>query len=100
MDLSSCTQEVNFITMLLEEMTELQKPSFIYEDNPEENFLTKNRQVGMHTKHIDIFHHFMRDMVEFNDIDIKYIRSEENTADIMTKNTSEADFVEKMKSIT
>ena len=74
MDLSSCTQEVNFITMLLEEMTELQKPSFIYEDNPEENFLTKNRQVGMHTKHIDIHNHFLKYMVEEKDVDIQYIQ--------------------------
>ena len=39
-------------------------------------------------------------MVEYKDIYIHYIRSEDNPADIMTKNTSEADFERHMKIIT
>ena len=39
-------------------------------------------------------------MVEDKDIDIKYIWSKEKPADIMTKNTSEADFLKRMKNIT
>ena len=42
----------------------MEKPSVIYEDNQGAIFLAKNRQVGIRTKHIDILHHFMRDMVE------------------------------------
>ena len=38
-------------------------------------------------------------MVEENDIDIQYIWSEDNPADIMTKNTSEADFARHVKRI-
>ena len=33
----------------------------------------KNSQFGMHTKHIDIHHHFIRDMVEEKDVDVRYI---------------------------
>ena len=66
----------------------MQKPSIIYEDNQGGNFLANNRQVGMRTKHIDICHHFLRDMVEDKDIDIKYIQREENPAYIMTDNNS------------
>ena len=61
--------------MILEEMTELHKPSVVYEDNQGEIFVTKNRQVGMRKKHIDIHHNFLRDMVEYKDMDIKYNRS-------------------------
>ena len=86
--------------MLLREMTKVQKPSVIFEDNQGAIFLVKNRQVGICKKHIDISHHFLRDMVEHKDIDIHYIRSEDNPADIMTKNTSEADFTRHMKIIT
>ena len=98
--LSACAQEVKFVSMLLEEMTEVGKPSVIYEDNQGVIFLAKNRQVGIRKKHIDIRHNFLRDMVEEKDIDIQYIQSEENPADIMTKNTSEADLTRHMRRIT
>ena len=39
-------------------------------------------------------------MVEDKDSDIQYIWSEDNPADIMSKNTSEADFASHMKRIT
>ena len=61
--LSECTQEVNFVSMLLEEMKEVQKPSVIYKDNQGAIFLMKNKQVGIHTKKIDICHNFLRVMV-------------------------------------
>ena len=59
--------------MLLGEMTKVEKPSVIYEDNRGTIFLAKNRQVGIRTKHIDIRHHFLRDIVGEKDIDIHYI---------------------------
>ena len=62
--MSACAQEVKFISMLLGEMTKVEKPSVIYEDNQGGTFLAKNRQVGIRTKRIDICHHFLRDMVE------------------------------------
>ena len=77
----------------------MEKPSVIYEGNQGAIFLAKNRQVGIRTKHIDIRHRFLRDMVEEKDIDIQFIRGEENPADIMTKNTLEADFARHMKRI-
>ena len=86
--------------MLLGEMTEVQKTSVIYEDNQGDIFLAENRQVGICTKHIDICHHFLWDMVEEKDMYVHYIQSEDNPADIMTKNTSEEDFLRHMKSIT
>ena len=58
MALSSCAQEVKFVNMLLEEMTEVQKLEFVYKDYQGEIFVANNRQVGMHTRYIDIRHHF------------------------------------------
>ena len=86
--------------MLLGEMTEVEKLSVIYEDNRGAIFLAKNRQVGICSKHIDIHRRFLRDMVEEKDIGIQCIRSEENPAYIMTKNTLEAGFVRHMRRIT
>ena len=98
--LSSFAQEVEFISMIIEEMTEVQKTSFIYEGNQGVIFLAKNRQVGIRTKHIDICHNFLRYMVEDKDVDIQYIISEDNPADIMTNNTLEVYFASHMNKIT
>ena len=56
--LSACAQEVKFVSMSLEEMTELQKPVVVCTDNQGALFLSKNRQVGICTKHKDIHQHF------------------------------------------
>ena len=80
-------------------MTKVKNPYVIYDNNQGAIFLAKNRQVGICTKHTDIHHHFLRYMVEEKDIDIHYSPSEDSPADIMTKNTSEADFARHMKSI-
>ena len=74
--LSEFAQEVDFVNVLLKEMTEVHKPSVVYKGNQGSIFLANSRQVGMHTKHIFICHHFLRDVVEDKNNDIKYIRSE------------------------
>ena len=81
-------------------MTKVQKPSVIYDDNQGAFLLANNMQVGMNTKHIDIGHTFLRDMVEDKDIDIHYIWSEDNLAEITTKNTSKSDCMNHMKRMT
>ena len=61
-------------------------PGIIYEDNEGAIFLAKNQQIGMHTKHIDIKYHFIRELIGRNLLDIRYVRSEDNYADLTTKN--------------
>ena len=57
------------------------------------------KTIVIHTKHIDICHHLLRDMVEDKDTNIKYIRSEENPAYTMKKNCSEDNYVKHMERI-
>ena len=71
MTLSAYAQEVNFVSMLLEEMTKMQNFSVIYDSNQGAILLARNRQVGICTNHIDIIHHFLRDTVENKYIDIQ-----------------------------
>ena len=61
-------------------------PGTIYEDNEGAIFLAKNQQVGMRPKHIDIKYHFIRELIGRNYLDIRYVRSEDNYADLTTKN--------------
>ena len=98
--MSACAQEVKLVSIFMGETNEVKQPSVIYENSQGAIFLANNSQVGILTKHIDIRHHFLQDMVEGKDIDIQYIRSEENPDDIMTKNTLEADLTIHMRRIT
>jgi hypothetical protein len=70
------------------ELTGVRKPAIIYEDNLGAIFLVKNQQVSSRAKHIDIRNHFMRDLQDKKDLDVRFKRSDENSADIMTKNTT------------
>ena len=79
-------QDVVFQTMLLEEITGVRKPAILLEDNTGAIFLVKNQQVGARTKHIDVRHHFIRELHEDGSLIVKYTESEDNEADIMTKN--------------
>jgi hypothetical protein len=83
------TQELLFMQMLLKELGECEYPGVILEDNTGAIFLVKNQQVGQRTKHIDVRYHFIREHYDKGEIDITYTRSENNEADIGTKNTTE-----------
>ena len=71
-----------------------------YTKTTTEIFPINNRQVGMHTKHINVNHNFLRYIVEEKYIDINYIRSKETPRYIMTKNCSEADHIKNTRNIT
>ena len=53
----------------------------------------KNDQVGQRTKHIDIKWHHVRDMIKDGDLDVQYVRSDDNPSDIMTKNSKEVLYI-------
>jgi hypothetical protein len=93
--LSECCQDTYFITMLLSEI--LDKPAnkltaTIHCDNTGAIYLAKNQQVGARTKHIDIKHHFIREMIEEKKVNIRFVGTEDNPADTLTKNVSEKIF--------
>jgi hypothetical protein len=85
--LSECVQEAVLNQNLVEELTGQRKPAIIYEDNLGTIFLVQNQQESARTKHIDIRNHFMRDLQAKKELYVRFKRSENNSADIMTKNT-------------
>ena len=44
-----------------------------------------NAQFSKRTKHIDIWHHFIRDHLKKGDISLEWVPTEDMTADILTK---------------
>jgi hypothetical protein len=97
--LATCAQELRFTQMILEEIAEPLGPGIIYEDNVGAIFLVKNKQVSQRTKHIDVRHHYVRELYEKKQLEVRFIRSEENHADLLTKNLPEEMFVRHTKAI-
>ena len=83
-------QELMFVNNILNDMSKAELPSLILGDNEGAISLVKNRQSGARTKHIDIRHHFLRDLWEDGLLRVAHISSEENEADICTKNVTAA----------
>ena len=59
----------------------------------------KNDQVGQRTKHIDIKWHHVRDMIKDSDLDVQYVRSDDNPAGLMMKNSKEVLYVKQSASM-
>ena len=88
--LSECVQEAMFTQSLIQELTGECNTAIIYEDNIGAIFLVKNQQVSARTKHIDVRHHYMRDLHESKHIEVRFKRTDKNSSDILTKNTPKA----------
>jgi hypothetical protein len=64
----------------------------IYEDNEGCRLLSNHPSHHQRTKHIDIRHHFIRDHVRLNHLQILQIRTDEMLADMFTKNLGRLKF--------
>jgi hypothetical protein len=49
-------------------------------------YLVRNQQVRQHTKHIDVWWYFIRELYDRKELMVKFVRSENNEADINMKN--------------
>ena len=74
MPLKASTQEVIFLIHLFTNLGEKCKgPTPIFEDNEGCEALVTNDITSAKTKHIDIRHHFVRDLVESKALEIVWI---------------------------
>lgn len=60
-------------------------PVVIYVDNKSAIDLAKNPVFHGRSKHIDIRYHFIRECVERGEIEVKYVSTNEQRADVLTK---------------
>lgn len=97
--LASGATQVKFVQQLLQEIADCTTPGIILEDNTGAIFLVKNQQVGSRTKHIDVRHHYIREMRERGQVEVMFVRSEKNSSDILTKNVPEKLLVAHAKDI-
>ena len=86
MAISAATQEAKWIRQVLAELHHGMSSGIkLFSDNQSAIDIAKNDTQHSRTKHIDIRHHFIRDSVQAGEIDISWIPSEEQQADIFTK---------------
>ncbi|KAK2423987.1 putative mitochondrial protein [Trifolium repens] len=81
---SSCSQMM-WMKQMLQEYNVEQDVLTLYCDNLSAINISKNPIQHSRTKHIDIRHHFIRDLVEDNVITLEHVDTEEQIADIFTK---------------
>ena len=93
MALSEVAKELKFIVQLLQTMNiEVKLPITVHVDNVGGIWLSNNRTTSDTTKHIDIRTSFVKEYHEDGKIIIKFVKSEENEADILTKTTTNVIF--------
>ena len=100
MALSAVVKELKFIVQLLQTMNiEVELPITACVDNVGAIWLSNNRTTSDRTKLIDIRTSFVKEYQEDGKIIIKFVKSEENEADIFTKNTTNTIFQNHQKKL-
>ena len=83
---SAAIQEVLWLRGLMQELGLHHKVgSTIYGDNQSAIAVAKNGVKGERTKHVDIKYHFITENVENGNVELKWVRSSDQQADIFTK---------------
>ncbi|CAK9796153.1 Copia protein [Anthophora plagiata] len=73
---------------------DISKPIIIYEDNNGCISIANNPSNHKKSKHIDIKYHFSREQIEKNVIKLKYVSTESQVADVLTKRLPAPKFIE------
>ncbi|OWZ06003.1 polyprotein [Phytophthora megakarya] len=86
MALSLCTQEVLWTRAMLKDMGHEQVGATqVWEDNQGAIALASNAGYNARTKHVDIKHHFIRENVARAVVEVNYIPTKDQLADMLTK---------------
>jgi hypothetical protein len=91
--LADTIAELLWVDMAIKEMgIRRSKPIKIYIDNQAAKAMAENPINHERTKHIDISYHFIREVVSSGLVDLRYIHTKQNVADLLTKATSRSIF--------
>ena len=87
-------KEALFVQGMVEFLVPAEKLSGIrvLEDNAGAIALADNPNSSSNSKHIDVWHHFLRDLVDKKKIEVEHVGSEEQHADTLAKALPRATF--------
>jgi hypothetical protein len=92
MAISDCSRQAVWLRSLLKELGWFIGPVTISGDSQSAIFLASNPVQEKRTKHIDIKYHFIREKIEEKQVQLRFVKGEENPADLLTKNLSHNKF--------
>lgn len=95
----SCCTQVLWMKQMLCDYDFVQGKLFIFRDNQSAINISKNLVEHSRTKHIEIHHHFIRDLVEDDILALEHIPTDKQLADIFTKALDSNRFEQLWKSI-
>lgn len=85
MAVSEAAKEAIYLKNLLYEITGVDRCITMYNDNMSAQKLAVNPLYHKRSKHIDIRHHFIREAIGGESINLLYLETDEMMADILTK---------------
>jgi hypothetical protein len=85
---TQASKEAIWLQMLMEELGHKQEKIALFCDSQSALHLAKNPAFHQRTKHIRVQYHFVREKVEEGSVDIQKIHTEDNPADMLTKQIS------------
>ncbi|KNA03723.1 hypothetical protein SOVF_206380 [Spinacia oleracea] len=92
---TSASCEVVWLKRILGDLRQpTEDPTIIYCDNMSAIAMKKNPVFHSRTKHIEIRHHFIRELVEKQEIELQFCKTGEQLADILTKAISTEKFIQ------
>ena len=90
---SNAATEIVYQRGLLREMgVSLTTPTVLYVDNTSALALVKNSRSCVRTRHIERRFLKIRELIDTGHIEVKYVNTNDNTADMLTKALPRADF--------
>ncbi|CAM8944411.1 unnamed protein product [Rhodiola kirilowii] len=88
----SCCTQLLWMKQMLSQYEVEQKEMTLYCDNMSTISISKNPVQHSRTKHIDIRHHFIRELVEQKVVTLKHVTTDKQLADIFTKPLDAVEF--------
>jgi hypothetical protein len=93
MALSDCSCQAIWIKTMIEELGIVFKTVPIYCDNQGASFIASNPVQESHTKHINIWYHYIRELVGAKKVETMFVPGEMNPADMFMKNLQKIKFL-------
>jgi hypothetical protein len=91
--LSEAARQTMFVHQVLTSLNfEVELSIKMFVDNAGSNFLANNRNSSDRIQHVNIRFHFVHEMIDNGFIDIIFVPTDENIADIFTKNLDSKKF--------
>jgi len=95
MGMGTAVEELRWIRQFIEEIgLAYTKPTVLYTDNQAARTIANGEVSSARTKHIDIRHHAIREQIEMGEVQVKWVPTGEQLADIFTKCLPAPQFVE------